>query len=255
MNDNQSETLGKKIFLLHPHSVIKDDMLDILMMAGYETYTIFDETRAQKLLLKFPDSIMFINIDEGLKEKEWEAYILDILENPKLKDCRLGIMSYNQDQDLMKKYLIDLGIPCGYIQLKLGVQESTNIMLGALEANEAKDRRKHIRADCRDDAGSTLNYKGETEVYHGNIMDISSAGIEVKLEKLGDHAVNSVLRNVQLKLRDGDVMTDMIFMGQRQDNENVYVLLFEPNMSTENKLVIHRYIKQCLQEYIDGLKV
>jgi hypothetical protein len=60
---------GKKIFLLHPHSVIREDMLDILIMAGYETYTVLDEKRARKLLEKFPGSIMFINIDEGLKEK------------------------------------------------------------------------------------------------------------------------------------------------------------------------------------------
>jgi hypothetical protein len=224
-------------------------------MAGYETYTIQDENRARKLLEKFPDSIMFINIDEGLKEKEWEAYIRGIIEDPKTGESRLGIMSYNQDRDLMQKYLMDLAVPCGYIQLKLGLQESTKIILNALEANEARGRRKFIRADCHEDTYAAMNYKGEDRTHQGKILDISSAGIAAKLENLGDLPPNSLLRQVQLKLRGGLVLVDMILMGRRRDNPLIYILLFDPKMSQDAKLIIHRYIKQCLQKYIDGLKV
>ena len=246
---------GRKVFLLHPHSVIKDEMLDVLIMAGYETYTIFDEARARKMLAKFPDSIMFINIDEGLKESEWEAYVKTIQGSPETKESRLGIMSYNQDMDLMQKYLMKLEIPCGYVQLKLGLKESTKIMLGALEANEARGQRKCIRAVCQDDLGSTLNFKDGTVIYHGDIQDISASGLAVKFDKFAAMPGNSVLHDVQLKLRGGLVMTDMVLMGQRQDNKNIYVLLFDNKLTIDNKLVIHRYIKQCLQRYVDSLKV
>ena len=70
-SNSDGNAAGKKVFLLYHHSVIRDDMLDMLIMAGFETYTLVDEKKAQKLLTKFPDSILFINIDEGLKEKEW----------------------------------------------------------------------------------------------------------------------------------------------------------------------------------------
>jgi hypothetical protein len=246
---------GKKIFLLHPHSVIRDEMLDVLIMAGYETYTILDEDRARKLLIKFPGSIMFINIDEGLKEPEWEVYIRGILDDEKTKGTRLGIMSYNQDRTLMQKYLMDLAIPCGYIQLKLGLHESTRIILSALEANEARGRRKYIRAECDDDVHSTMNYKDDSGIYHGKIMDISSAGIAAKIDKFVEMPPNSVLPAVQLKLRGGIILADMVFMGKRRDNPLVYILLFDGKLSAENKLVIHRYIKQCLQKYIDALRV
>jgi hypothetical protein len=254
-NASGDNSIGKKVFLLYPHSVIQEDMLDELIMAGYETYTVFDEKRAVKLLLKFPDSIMFINIDEGLPEKEWEAYIRAILTSPKIKNCRLGIMSYNQDRKLMQKYLMDIAVPCGYIQLKIGLQESTRIILNALEANEARGRRQNIRADCENDIGSTLNYKGEIDTYHGNILDISSTGVAARFEKLDNHSINSVVQNVQLKLRGKVVMTDMIFMGQRLDDKRVSILLYGPKLSKDDRLVIHRYIKQCLQKYIDELRV
>jgi hypothetical protein len=246
---------GKKVFLLYPHSVIRDDMLDILIMAGFETYTLVDERRASKLLEKFPDSIMFINIDEGLKEKEWETYIREIQNNPRVNRSRLGIMSYNQDKDLMQKYLIDMALPCGYIQLKLGLQESTKIILGALEANEARGRRKYIRADCEDDLNALLNYKGDTGLYRGKILDISASGISAKFDKFEEIAANSVLREVQVRLRGGIIMTDMIFMGQRRDKKEINVMLFHPKMPTNDKLVVNRYIKHLLQKYIDGQKV
>jgi len=253
--EQQPDAQGKKIFLLYPHSVIRDDMLDLLIMAGYETYTLFDEKKARKLLLKFPGSIMFINIDEGLNEKEWETYIRDIMTDPQTDKTRLGIMSYNQDRDLMQKYLMELAIHCGYIQIKLGLQESTKIILGALEANEARGRRKYIRAECQEDINATMNYKGDSGIYHGKILDISSAGVAARFDKIENLPPNSVLHEVQLKLRGGLVLVDMIFVGQRKDDKHTYILLFDPKMSKESKLVIHRYIKQCLQKYIDALKV
>ncbi|MDR0602133.1 MAG: PilZ domain-containing protein, partial [Treponema sp.] len=155
----QSDILGKKVFLLYPHSVIHEEMLDILIMSGFETYTLRDHKRAAKLLEKFPDSIMFVNIDDGMPEREWETYIRDLQENPKTQGSRLGILSYNQDKALMEKYLMKLSVPCGYIQLKLGIQQSTKIILNALEANEARGRRKYIRAFCEDDHSATMNYK------------------------------------------------------------------------------------------------
>ncbi|GHV85176.1 hypothetical protein AGMMS50230_07840 [Spirochaetia bacterium] len=245
---------GKKIFILYPHSVIKDELLDLLIMGGFESYVLHDHKRALKLLAKFPDSIMFINIDEGLAEKEWETYIRGIQEDPVTKDCKLGILSYNTDQKLMQKYLMDLAVPCGYIQLKLGVKESTRIMLGALEANEARGKRKYIRAYCEDDINAVVNVKGAAGFYYGRILDISAAGIAARFDKFEDYPPNTLLRETQLKLRGGLVLTDVVLMGKRQDN--VWVFLFDiTKMNPDQKITIHRFIKHTIQHYMDNLKV
>ena len=253
--EQEQSAAGKKIFLLYPHSVIRDSMLDTLIMAGFETYTLVDENKARKLLGKFPDSIMFVNIDEGLRESEWEQYMKGVMCDPKTKGSRMGIMSYNQDKDLMRKYLMELAIPCGYIQLKLGLVESTKIIITALEANEARGRRKCIRADCHDDINASVNYKGDTGVYRGRLMDISVSGVAVKFDDIVNMPVNSQLKSVQLRLRGGLVLSDMILMGQRHDDKRVCILLFGSKLSNDDKYVIHRYIKMCLQKYIDQLKV
>ncbi|MDR1618002.1 MAG: PilZ domain-containing protein [Treponema sp.] len=247
---------GKKIFLLYPPSVIHDEMIDILIMSGFETYTLLDHKKALHILEKFPGSIMFINIDERMSEGEWEGYIRDILENPKTKDTRLGILSYNQDRKLMEKYLMHLALPCGYIQLKLGIQESTKIMINALEANEARGRRKFIRASCEDDPNATMNYKDPGCLFQGKILDISSAGIAARIKDFFDYPANSMLKEVQLKLRGALVMSNMVLMGKRKDDLDVQILLFDSaRMDRDYKLVIHHYIKLSLQKYIDSLKI
>ena len=252
----QPEDLGKKVFLLYPHSVIHEEMLDILIMSGFETYILRDHKRAVKILERFPGSIMFINIDEGMREREWEMYVRELQENPKTATARLGILSYNQDKALMEKYLMDMSLPCGYIQLKLGIQESTKIILNALQANEAKGRRKYIRVFCADDLYTTMNYKCPEGLFQGKILDISSAGIAAKIAHFPAMPANAVLRNIQMKLRGGMVMTDAILMGLRQDDKEVLILLFDPStLNQNNKLVIHHYIKLCLQKYIDDLKL
>ena len=240
--------------MLYPHSVIKDELLDLLIMSGFESYVLHDHKRALKLLAKFPNSIMFINIDEGLGEKEWEAYIRGIQGDPQTKECRLGILSYNTDQRLMQKYLMDIAVPCGYIQLKLGVKESTKIMLNALEANEARGRRKYIRAFCEDEPNATVNVKSSTGFHYGRILDISAAGIAARFEKFDDLPANTKIKEMQLKLRGGLVLTDAVLMGRRDDN--VCIFLFDvPKMNPDHKLVIHRFIKHTLQHYMDNLKV
>ncbi|MCL1813240.1 MAG: PilZ domain-containing protein [Treponema sp.] len=250
---DQSDS-GKKIFILYPHSVIRDELMDLLIMAGFESYTLRDHKRALKLLEKFPDSIIFINIDDGMGEMEWEVYIKGIMENPKTKNCRVGILSYNTDKALMQKYLMEIAVPCGYIQLKLGIRESTKIMISALEANEARGKRKYIRAFCADDINATVNVKGSGGIYYGKILDISAAGIAAKFDKFDDLPPNSKIKEMQLKLRGGLILTDAILIGKRDDN--VCIFLFNvPRMSPDHTLILHRFIKYTLQHYMDNLVI
>ena len=247
---------GKKVFLLYPHSVIREEMLDILIMNGFETYTLFDHKKAVKILERFPSSIIFINIDEGIPEKEWEAYIRALMNNPGTKETKIGILSYNQDKALMGKYLMEIAVHCGYIQLKLGIQESTKIILNALQANEAKGRRKYIRAFCESDTLTSINYKSDKGFLKGQILDISSAGLAAKIGNFPDMPPNSLLREVQLKLHGTLLLTDMVLMGKRRDDTNILILLFNPTaMKSDHKMLVYHYIKDTLQKYIDNLRI
>jgi hypothetical protein len=73
---------------LYPHSSIRDILQD-LTLAEYEVYPIDEHTDILELLQKYENPIVFVNIDQHLKEHEWEQFIRDLLANPKLSEVRL----------------------------------------------------------------------------------------------------------------------------------------------------------------------
>ena len=252
---NSNGMAGKKVFILYPHSVIQEDLIYTLINHEYEVYLLKDHNRALKLLEKFNDSILFINIDERLDEEQWEEYIRGILRNPSLKDVRIGILSYNNDEELKRKYLMDIGVPCGFIQLKLGIAQSTKIILTALEANEAKGRRKYVRVNCDIDQNAQFNVRVYDTVISGKIIDISSIGMAVHFQTDPQLQKNTLLEGIQLRLRSSLVNLSGVVLGFRDTKPKVYVVLFTPKTPTAEKEKIRRYIIHSLQSYIDGVKV
>ncbi|GHV91923.1 hypothetical protein AGMMS50268_24260 [Spirochaetia bacterium] len=247
---------GKKVFFLYPHKAVSDDILEILIMGGFECYTLRDHRRAGLLLARFPGSILFINIDEGMKEGEWETYVKNLLAKPKTKESRLGIISNSMDEALLKKYKTDIGTPCGYIQLKLGIQQSIRSLLEGLRANEARGRRKYIRVDCQDEPNATMNYKYSEGTFQGKLLDISVAGIAARIAQFPIFPANTALNDIQLKLKGQLIMVDGILMGNRRDDKDVWILLFDSGkMSPVSKQGLTRFIKMSLQKYIDQLMV
>ena len=138
--------MGRKVFFVYPPSVVREELITRLIDNEYETYMIKDIKRAEILLEKYPTSICFVNIDTGMTEPEWELWIRKIMREPKFSGVGIGIVSYNNNDRLQKKYLMDIGIQCGYIKLKLGRDESIKILL--LHLRQTK-RRAGVSMSCR----------------------------------------------------------------------------------------------------------
>ena len=64
---------------------------------------------------------------------------------------------------------------------------------------------------------------------------------------------NALLRNIQLKLNGKLVLVDGIIFGSRKDNAGhlLYVVMFTNGTSESNKIKIHTFIRESLQERID----
>ncbi|GMO42567.1 MAG: hypothetical protein Pg6C_04090 [Treponemataceae bacterium] len=251
-----NDFLGKKVFFLYPPAAIQDEMFDALVMNGFETYALKDHERAFRILQKFPESILFINIDSVLKEPAWEKYIKRIRDLPKTQGVGLGIFSSNDNAALKEKYLNEFGIKYGFLQSKMGVKEITKAVMRILYADDARGRRTSIRISCESDPSAKLNYKSLSQnMYYGKILDISSAGFAALIPKLEEMPSNIMLKEIQLILRGAIVMVDAIFVGKREDNPNVRIFIFDTKMTPYNKLTIHRFIKQSLQRSIDQMPI
>lgn len=92
-------------------------------------------------------------------------YPPSVLQDPRTASVRVGILSYNNDPDLARHYLIDLSVPCGFIRLKLGLKESARILLTVLEANEARGQQKQVRTAVPPNAKVSFNVRSGRELY------------------------------------------------------------------------------------------
>lgn len=243
--------IGKRVFFLHPHSVIQNEMIDEIIAHEYEVYLISDISKTLKLLEKYPDAILFINIDEGQEEPAWENTIKNIIENETMADVRIGILTYNNDPDLAKKYLMDIGVQCGFIKLSLGLQESTEILLKALSANEAKGRRKYVRAKITDPSSATFNVNAKGKTRNGHVLDISSVGMAISFDEDPDLEIRSQLPDIQLRLRGILTMVSGVILGKRSDDSSVYVVLFTGKTPEQSRLKIRTFVFQTLQHNIE----
>lgn len=244
---------GKKIFFLYPHSVIESDVLHDLIQNEYEIYTLKDHQKVKLLLKKYNDSILYINIDEYLSEIEWFEFISSITKNPDFQNVQIGILTYNENEDLAKKYLLDLSVSCGFIQLKLGKLESKSIILKTLQLNESKGKRKFIRATSNTKLNSTFNVEIASEIVTGTINDISSAGMSCIFDNPINLSKNTLLRNMQLKLNGRLLLLDVIVFGSRDLAEDVklMVMMFTNSITEKSKSKIHEYIGEVLQSNIE----
>ncbi len=249
----EPSSLGKKVFFLYPPSVVRDELVARLMEQEFETYMLRDHEGARRLLRKYPDSLVFVNIDEGQSEAEWETWIREVQGDSASATVGIGIISYNTDERLQRKYLMDIGIRCGFIRLKLGVEESARILLETLKVNEAKGRRKYVRANCASDPMSTVNLRADSGLISGTILDISVVGFSCSFEADPHFPKNSILRDVQLKLRGVLVLVEGIVLGTRNDEGTmVYVVLFTPKVDGICRGKIRRYIQTALQADIEA---
>ena len=245
--------LGKKVFFLYPPSVIKDELVTRLIEQEFEVYMLKDHGAALKLIKKYPDSIVYINLDAGMPEYEWEEWIKKRLEDPETKTVGIGIVTYNSDERLQKKYLMDIGIGFGFIKLKLGLDESTKILLTTLKASEAKGRRKFVRASCRTDLLAAVNIREGRIQVTGQLHDISVVGFSCAFDTDPFFKRNAVLHDVQLKLRATLLMVEAIVFGTRldEDGRTVYVCIFTQSLDTAGREKIRAYIQTSLQAEIE----
>lgn len=241
---------GRKVFLLNPPSVVQEELIDIVLAAEYEVYLLHDAARALNVFQRFPESVVFVNVDSPLKDEDWEQYVSQLME----LGISVGVLSYNSDRALAEKYLMEIGVQCGFIALKLGLQESARTMLRVLEANEARGRRKYVRAQPPTDSRVGFNVDLPNGSVSGEILDISSVGMAVRFNSPVDLKPNSLLSDIQLKLKATLVRTDGVVLGARDDDRSVYVVLFRfRKQETKPRQQIRAFIHRSLQESIDAL--
>ena len=173
---------GRKTFFVAPDtSLIPESYLEDYFALGYECYFVENDKRIRiekkvdVILSLFRDVIIFFNIDYNIPDFDWANYIKTIIDSYG-NNASIGIL-YTKRQAkeeklrLEHKYLYDMGVQCGCIQLEYQKKQNFELIEKILYANQAQGRRKNIRALCTNACTFTCNHNGAAHT--GVLQDIS----------------------------------------------------------------------------------
>jgi hypothetical protein len=244
---------SKKIFFVYPVSIVYDFLKDLIRY-GYEVYVIKDHTKLPRLAEKYHYSIAYINIFEKMNAKGWESFIKSLIGDKDAEGLQIGICTYStsDDDELSVKYLLELGLTGGYINLHTSYKKSLEKILKILEASEARGNRKFVRVKpFTDDNNTHVLININDKVLQCRILDISISCLSIELtgEKL---VKNQILRDSIVKLRGVPCHVDLLVKGFHSDNNDIYILFFV--IEKENiKSKIFDYIYERLQSEIQNV--
>lgn len=241
---------GKKVFFLNPQAVI-EEVAAALAEAEFEVYTTRDHGKLARYLRREPHCLTFVNIDEGDDESAWRAYIASIRKDE--SGVAFGVVTMLDDEDRRSIYLFDLGVECGYIVIKIGAAKTTEILLRTLEANEARGRRRYVRAACPPDAAE-FNCQSEAGLLRGSISDISSVGMAAVFEGGSIPRAGTRFKDLQLSLRGARLSLSGVVVGGHDSPSAgpTAVIMFEPaSVTDEKKAKLRAFVRKTLQAAMD----
>lgn len=232
---NDIVTGRKTFFILPDTSLMPESYLEDYFALGYECYYVPYDKRVdikrkiRAITSLFKDLIIFFNIDYNIQNFNWEEYIADYIGEYK-NPASVGILyTKRQTKDekirLERKFLFEMGIRCGCVQLEYQKVQNFELIGKILYANQAQGRRKTIRALCSSACTYTYTYGPYKDVITGVLQDISlshftilvsGTGLPIKLyEKIADVHFNIrgfLFRSDAVLVMERPVNGDMLYV-------------------------------------------
>ncbi len=186
-----------------------------------------------------------------MDEPRWELFIKEIQSNQSIQNLSLGICVYstNHSDDLASKYLIELGINAGFINVFTSYKKSLESILKILTALEARGKRKYIRVQPQNgDTNTYIQVFDENNELRGEIKDVS---IYALVATFNSHyfSANQILRRCIVKLKGVMMNCDLIVKGFTESDPNTYILIFV-HKADETRNKVYDYIYERIQKNI-----
>lgn len=245
MESRENPLFGRKVFFISPSYVIDKYLIEKLRQNEYEAYILRDIKKVKGLLAKFPDSMCFINIDEGFSYSAWFNFMKSFQLSQDLSGIYLGILSNSATWEDKDKFLMNIKLPGGFNQFDK-TETFLNNFMKILDLNGAKGRRKFLRLDTRglNDVSGYMNSEGK--LYAVNIKDLSSAGFAItyRQELMSLFQKNTLIRNLSLTVgRKTMICSCIVFNTQSNpDGTAMSVLMLTNENPEETKIYIRNFI-------------
>jgi hypothetical protein len=246
-----SEIIGKKVFFLNPSVNIQNQVMDELSQHEYEVYSVRNSAHLTRVLKKYTDSIVYINLDDTQKA-EAEKWI-DMISSA-VPGVIIGIFSSSTDEALKEKYVKKPKVKCGFINIRFEMKKTVQQIIAILESMNVKGRRKYLRATTENEETATINMsQGGGNFINGIIKDISVVGFSCTFEEDPGLVKNTLYKDIQIRLHTMLIKAEAIVFGSRDElGKKVYVLLFSKRTDPEVSVKVRKYVRQNLQHKMEA---
>ena len=250
MEYRENPKFGRKIFFLNPPLLVDNYMKDNLTDDEFEVYAISDYQLAKAALRHYENAICFIYIDDDLSMDGWYNFIKSFEIEEGLQSIFLGVMSYKAKPKDKERFLMNLKLPGGFIDLNQKPADLYAQVSGILTINGAKGIRKVIRLDLQDN--NVLGYFSHNNALISfTLKDISTLGFAARAPlNIVDHFVNGRrIDNVSLTMGRYSVMCSIVIYNKKIENGACTVVaIFDDKLPKEDYKKIHDFIYATLAE-------
>lgn len=251
MNLHENTDFGRKVFFLNTTYDFQQTVVPALFNKEYEVYTINDYRRAKSILKNFPDSICFIDVDDGLTPNGWFNF-MDSFENDEmLSTIFLGIISSSLGYAQKMHFLMQSVVPAGFIGLNQPHDDLIEQIRSILDLNGAKGRRRFVRADCLDEARIGIFFDFSEKRFTARVKDISSAGLSciVSLKYKDFFKVNMLIREFSLIIDNESYKCSAAVLKAfvNSGDKMTVVLVFTQAISFNVRKSIREFLRSLLQ--------
>ncbi|WP_461257881.1 PilZ domain-containing protein [Treponema sp. R80B11-R83G3] len=246
-----TEIVGKKVFFLCPSVQMQNQIMDELTQLEFEIYAVKDSARLTRVLKKYNDSIVYVNLDDNAYKSELEKWIEVI--HTSVPTVKLGVFSSNTDEEYKNKFVNKLNVTCGFINLKLDMNRAAQKISETLDSLNVKGRRKYLRASTEHETTATINLPHDGNFIKGTIKDVSVVGISCVFNNDPGLKAKTLYKDIQIRLQSMLLKAEAVVFGSRTDGDKIYVLIFNTQrISPDVRAKIRKYIQQNLQHRMDS---
>ena len=255
----ENPIIGRKVFFVNPPLYVENYLHLELRQHEYEVYIISDFRYTKAALRHFPDALCFIFIDDEMSYDEWFNFILSFQKDPVLKTIFVGLMSANIPKQVHEKFLMNLSLPGGFIMLtEFKGSALIEKIVGILDLNGAKGRRKYLRWDCSaTDTPINGYFANGSQLLQVSIVNISSVGFVCYYPVSYGDALrkNALVPSFSITLGRRSIVTpSVVFDTKRVDaTKSVSIMLFSKHVGQDDRKVIKNFVFEQLQDRFEKL--
>ena len=255
----ENPIVGRKVFFVNPPLYVENYLHLELKQHEYEVYIISDFRYTKAALRHFPDALCFIFIDDEMTYDEWFNFIQSFQKEEVLKTIFVGLMSAIIPKAQYERFLMNLSLPGGFILLtEFKGSALIEKIVGILDLNGAKGRRKYLRWDCSsEDTPINGYFANGSQLLQVSIVNISSVGFVCYYPaSYGDVLKkNTLIASFSITLGRRSIVTPSVVFDTKLVNASKYVsiMLFSKHVGQDDRKVIKNYVFDQLQDRFEKL--